>query len=218
MPTLRLLAPILVLLLAACGKERSPAGPPEGLDGPPRWRLTTEGGSGEGQALTLNVRTPVRVRLRQEGSTLMPQSTRWRTLAAGQTVRVNWAHEREERGTERDRPGRANAEAGRTEVHAVRTHHHFADDAVTNYRMVGWARPGIGRVLVDEALPPGRYEDLPMRTSLELQTIAVADVAGGGVGLRRRDRQVRLLTPETMGPEDRVEIWRLFLDIEPVVD
>ena len=218
MAFVRILLPLLVVAaaFAGCGETAATGGSDEALAGPPRWRQTKEGAASDANGLALNIRTPVRVRLRQAGTEVLTQASPWRTLAAGQTLHVVWGHAPEPRRGEVDRPGSEDKAAGRTELHAVQTHHQFADDAVRYNRIAAFTRPGMGRLMVDNVLPPGGYEELPTKASIELLTIAIPDVADGEVGLRRRGREVRIQHPGTLGPDDRITVWLVFLDIEPL--
>ena len=220
MPPLRSALALLLaaaFLLAGCGNGETdtPGGDLGALEGPPRWKIVPEHSGGGEQGLTLLVRSPVRVRLRHAGSDILGQETPWRSLATGQTLQVRWLH----RSLDLEaRPGREDEAAGRTEAHAVQTEHQFADRIITHDRLLRFARPGHGSTQTAMALPPGRYEDLPMPGSLELMTIVLADVDQGEVTVRRREGRTLVAPPAGMGPDDQVTVWRLFLDIEPLAD
>lgn len=213
-----LLVPLLaVVLAAACGDGGTREGAVDlgTLDGPPRWRLVTERSGARAQAAMLHVRTPVRVRLRHAGSDILDQETPWRALAAGQTLEIRWSHNPVDLEA---RPAPEDAAAGRSEALAVQTEHHFADRVITHDRLLRFARPGHGSTPTAMALPPGRYEELPMPGTVELMTIVLADVDEGEPTLRRREGRTVLVPPAGMGEDDRMTTWRLFLDIEALTD
>lgn len=223
MPAALLRLPLVIVLAlasAACGVRDDQGGADvlQGLTGPPQWRLVREALPDDGMGLTLRVRSPVRVRLRHRGSQQLEQDTGWRELAAGQTLQVQWGQREPGEGEAKDRPGREDEAAGRTDRHVRRMHLHFSDQSVTYLRFTNWSRPGKGVVQAVSALPSGRYEDLPMPGTIELLTLAFSDLAEGAVTLRRREQGSVLRPPASMGPEDRILTWSLFLDIEPLAD
>ena len=190
----------------------------EGLGGPPSWRTTPA--ERDETAVTLRVRAPIRVRLRSEGSEVAMEPGAWRPLAAGQTLQIQWADLTGRVDEDRMRPSREDVAAGRTEPKVVDALYHFADRATRQERLIRFTRPAHGRLHVRHAAPPGRYEDLPARGSVELMTLAISDVADGEVTLRPREGRTQVRTPPGFRPDggDSLAVWRLFLDIEPLED
>lgn len=213
---------LLLLLLSApcligCGDDggSAPASVAE-LEGPPRWRKAPQ--TDEQEALTLRVRSPVRVRLRRVATDRLESSTGWRPLAAGQTLQVRWGGFEQAPDERGDRPGQADMAAGRTEPQALSTQYQFSDRALSHDRIVQFTRPGKGAASVTHVLPPGRYEDLAFPGAVELMTVVLSDLAEGEVSVRRRDGRVVVTPPRGLGPEDRILEWRLYLDVEPIRD
>lgn len=220
---MRVAAFLLALLLAAplpgCGDDPATGrGGADDLAGPPRWRVAPEGPAREGTALTLWVRSPVRVRLRREGADLLPTSTPWRTLAAGRTIQVIYGAQQDPGADAPEQPGREDAAAGRTQRHVVLTSHQFADGIVHADRLLRFTRPAHGQLRIRKAVPPGRYEDVPTEGPIELLTVVIDDVAGGRVTVRRRGHATQVRPEAPLAPDDRLTTWRLFLDIERLTD
>ncbi|MDA1195111.1 MAG: hypothetical protein O2894_07990 [Planctomycetota bacterium] len=204
--------------LPGCGRSDPAAGGAVALDGPPAWRLASDERRSDDHALSLRVQTPLRVRLRHVSSDQLEEATAWRTLSAGQSLRILWSHQDEARGDVEDRPSRDDEAAGRSEPRAVRVLYHFGDWPVTYRRLLQWVRPGQGRVQAAHALPPGRYEALPSEGSIELATVVLSDLAQGEVRLRRREYEGLVLSPADLAPLDQVLVWRLYLDLAPLAE
>ncbi len=213
---LPLLLPLAwALALAGCG-DSSPATGARSFGGPPRWRLSRSPRSAGELGLTVNVRTPIRVRLRHEGAGVVAAPGAWRELAVGQSLTVVWGQEAQEGEGVPDRPKPEAEASGHTEAHAVRIQYHFNDEIVNYHRWLEWTRSGRGRLQTLDALPPGTYEELPLRGSVELLTAVISDLGSGTVRLRRRGHATVVSPPEGVGAEDRVLIRRVFLDFEPL--
>jgi len=202
----------VVLVLSSCGREDLPTVPPQ-IEGPPRWHITQDSASDSG--FTLQVRDPCRVRLRLEATKRTVRAGRWRDVAAGQTLAVRWSYARLPDRAAEDRPPAEDAAVGRTESAGALVDCHFEDRATNQRTFVFWGRPGKGRLLHLDALPPGRYEDLPAKGSVELLTVFWTDLATGKARLKRREQRTRLILPETLAEGDHYEGIRIFLDIAP---
>ena len=204
---------LLLLATAGCGRDRAAQAP--ALDGPPRWRLVREEGAGEGTSLTLQARAPVDVRFRVDTTGREAEITPWRTLAAGQVLRIAWSHFVEPREDIEDAPAATDLRAGRTDPHALGVRFQYADRAVHFTRLLAFTRPGTGQVAMAEALPPGKYEDLPLPGRVELLTALVSDLQAGQASLRRRELEGVVVRPAAESEGDRVHVLRLFLEFAP---
>ncbi len=107
---------------------------------------------------------------------------------------------------------------GRTEPHVVLVKVGY-DKSLPNRerRIVVWTRPGKARIHTWSALPPGRYEPLAVPTWMELQTIAVTDLATGEARLQHRAGKTLVVLPgEVDGVADRSTELRMYLEVVPV--
>jgi hypothetical protein len=207
---------LAVLCLGGCGGPASES-PLTGSPTAPRWRLA-EGADRQRAGAVIHSASPLRVRLRVEASGAPSEAGAWRPLVAGQSVVVWWSYQR----TPRERQGEAAppslAKEGRTTAFSALVDYHFDDRVGNNRRLAYWARPGMGKLQHQSALPPGRYEALPREGSIELLTVAMSDLSSGELELKRRELQTRVLQPAALEPGDRVEIVRVFLDLAPLED
>lgn len=140
---------------------------------------------------------------------------RWRDVAAGQTLAVRWSYAPLSDRAAEDRPPAEDEAAGRTESAGALVNCQFEDRATNERTFVFWGRPDKGRLLHLEALPPGRYEDLPTDGSVELLTVFWTDLAVGKARLKRREQRTRLILPEALAEGDHYEGIRIFLEIAP---
>lgn len=206
---------LLAAALSGCGGDEtgSHARLPSG---PPSWRAlgSDEGGPGAGFALRANSPCRVRVRLVQDGQP--PEEGSWVVLAAGQTRRLVWTVDAPHPVTGEDMAGPEDAGAGRSEAHAALVRFQFAESAVGERRFVFWTRPGRGRLLWTEAVPPGGLEALAWDTPIELVTVLVTDLAQGEAELLHRRPLNRMRLPHALAPGDRTAMVRVFLDYEPL--
>jgi hypothetical protein len=215
-PALALLVLASLLPLTGCGEDDAGSAAETVLEGPMRWRLAREGLPEAGVAVSLQVRTPMRVRLRLKGTEQMTTPVAWRELPAGRTLKLTWAHATPtDKGVEA-RPGAEDHRAGRTETHWIHVDYHFGDEAVTQRQLLAWTRPGRGTVKASEVLPPGKYEPMPLKGTVELVSIIIADLGEGTATLQRRGPRTTLRAPKPLAPGDRIRRVRLFLDFEPL--
>jgi hypothetical protein len=203
-------------VLGGCGGDQAGQPGVETPTGPPSWRALPpedrEGGSG----MALRARAPCRVRFRLDGGKGVEQVGAWLALSAGETRLVHWWLDPSAPLVDADAPLPEEEEAGRTEGRAVNLRFRFSSLTMSDNRFLFWSRPGRGSRHLAEALPPGRYEPLAWPTSIELVTIAFADLAAGKAKLLRRPAGNRLRLPDAADPGDHAFIAHLFLDIEPL--
>ncbi len=204
----------LLLLTAACGRGDEPGTVASELGGPPGWRLADSALSTGGTGFTLHARTPGRVRFRLEATDRISRTSPWRELAGGQTVVVAWSMREEPAKEHPEIAGPDDERAGRTEAHAALVRFEFSDRISAAERHVFFTRPGKGRVVTRDLLPPGLYEPLPLGGPIELGTLVVSDLSAGEVVVRNRELEARVLRPAGMTDGDRVYEVRLFLDVE----
>ena len=134
----------------------------------------------------------------------------------GQTLELRWSAHAEGADRAGTPPPEAVA-AGRTQPKIVMVklgYDHNPPERIR--RMIVWTRPGKAEVLMAGAVPPGRYESLPTSSAVEVQAIAVTDIASGSAQLKRRDGVARLTWPSSKAPGDRASMLRLYLDVEPL--
>jgi len=214
----RLLLVILVAasatLLGACGRDDAVVDPDGGLQGMPLWRSSREGVLAGSTGFTLQARSPARARLRAEATGSLSRALPWRDLASGQTVLVTWSHEQLPAELVTDVPAPEDAAAGRTEGQGALVTFGFGDRGLGRERYVFFVRPGRGRLLTRDALPPGRYEPLARGATIELATLVLTDLARGEAQLRSEELSSRIVPPEAMTTEDRIHEVHVFLDIE----
>jgi hypothetical protein len=211
-------AALLCLLAASCGDVPPDGGDTAVLAGPPLWRDVHEEGRVGDAKLALQCRSPCRVRFRLELPDDARNESPWRVLGAGQTLQIWWSVKPfpEEARGHLAHPG-ASA-GGRTEPHAASVFYQFEDRAFAEREFVSWTRPGRGRLMHVEAVPPGTYDPLPVPGSVELATVAVTDLEKGRATWKRRANRHRLVLPDDRADGDRVRVLRLFLDLEPLDD
>ncbi len=133
----------------------------------------------------------------------------------GQSVDVCWETAEEDTPEARDKPSPDDLAARRTAwLRGVLRFDYARRRPERTMHLTRWTRPGRGQLLFSALVPPGREEPLSIGTSLELQTVALTDLAGGGAQLKRREGTTRLLLPATSDPKKQTALMRLYLDIE----
>jgi hypothetical protein len=130
-------------------------------------------------------------------------------------VRFWWSHEtiRPESGTRV--PPVEDASKGRTDGHTVLMRFGFEDGPAWSRVLSAWTRPGKGRALVRELVPPGGPEELPFGAPVEIVAAAVVDLEGGDAALRAGDGASELVMPRPAAAGDRGEVRRLWLEVLP---
>ena len=216
-PPLALVLALAASLLGACGGDAPAPEPGATLAGPPLWRLSREGISAEATGCTLQARSPGRARVRLEATGNLTRTSPWRDLASGQTIVLSWSHEIQTPDLVTDVPTPEDVAAGRTEPHAALLTFGFSDRAQGRERYVWFARPGRGRLLTRDILPPGKYEPLAPDGPIELATLVLADLERGEASLRSHESRSRLVLPEGGTAQDRVHQVQLFLEVELMV-
>ena len=133
----------------------------------------------------------------------------------GQSVDVCWETAEEDTFEESEMPSPEDIAAGRTaRLRGVLRFDYARRGPERTMHLTRWTRPGQGKLLFSALVPPGREEPLAIGASLELQTIALTDIAGGKAQLKRREGKARLLWPTPSDPKMRTAFLRLYLDIE----
>ena len=136
-------------------------------------------------------------------------------MSAGQTLTLRWAAREIVLPAGKEPPPPEEAAAGRTELRIYAVDFQYEDDTLRTRTLKLWTHPGRGVLLEEAVLPPGLYEPLPGKGSVELQAVALVDLPEGEVSLRRRDGRTRLVLPEATSGAARHAVMRLYLDIAP---
>jgi len=136
-------------------------------------------------------------------------------VSAGQTLTLQWAAREIVVPAGKETPPPEEAAAGRTELRVFAVQFQYEDDTLRTRTLKLWTHPGRGVLLEEAVLPPGLYEPLPVKGSVELQAVALVDLSEGGARLHRRDGRTRLVLPEATSGAARHAVMRLYLDIAP---
>jgi hypothetical protein len=198
-------------LLAACSDP--PAAPAPAA--PVRWHALRVSTLNEENGFALNVLSPCRIALRYEGATLVdaPDPVP-RSFRAGSVVTVEWTQRSANELAGSVVPSEE-AAAGRTEAQVVHHRFGFSDSMMEERLSPVFTRPGRGRLLKRDLVPPRVDEDLPFGTRLELGFAAVVDVAAGEARLVPGTRGSRLKMPTPAESGDRATVLRLWLEVLP---
>jgi hypothetical protein len=202
-------------LLVGCGERGAGRSGVATISGPPSWRELSAEDRLDGSGAAIRAGSPLRMRFRLETAGGESTTGRWVSLGSGQSRHVLWRAETGLPSVADDLPAPDDEAAGRTEVLVGGLRYQFSEAAVNEYRFTFWSRPGQGRMLSREVLPPGAYEPLGRRT-LELVTFAATDLVRGEAKLRRREPRNRVVLPTDPAPGDHHATIRLFLQVEPL--
>ncbi len=205
---------LCALLVTGCGDEPEPVTTVVGLEGPPSFKRAREDLQSR-TGLTLTARGACALRFRIEFTGEPPEVGKFIPLRRGEAVRIWWSHAVLDESVDSTLPEDMRAE-GRTAVRVPMVRMGLEDRTNEMRSRTVWVRPEHLKETTMDLFVSPEPEVIEFGEALELATIVVADVDGADVSLQPRGGRHRLrLEPPELGPNERVHVMRLFLEVHP---